>query len=238
MAMTEKRRLEGRVALVTGASRGIGRAVAKAYASAGAHVVALARTQGGLEELDDEIRFLGGQATLVTLDLRRADDIDQMGYALYQKFGRLDILAGIAGSLGVLSPVSHIPPKEWAEVMEVNLTANYRLMRSFDALLRQSDAGRAIFVTDARAKDATPFWGAYAASKSGLETLAKSWATEAARTNLRVNLIDPGPVRTHLRAAAFPGEDPLKLRSAADVTGPFVDLASPDCKITGEIVDA
>src|SRR5262249_19249991 len=141
-------------------------------------------------------------------------------------------------SLGVLSPVGHIPPKEWAEVMEVNLTANYRLMRSFDALLRQSDAGRAIFVTDSRAKDATPFWGAYAASKSGLETLAKSWATETQRSALRVNLVDPGPVRTHLRAQAFPGEDPMKHRSAVEVTGVFVDLASPDCKITGEIVDA
>jgi NAD(P)-dependent dehydrogenase (short-subunit alcohol dehydrogenase family) len=235
--MTEKR-LEGRVALVTGASRGIGRAVAKAFAEQGAHVVALARTQGGLEELDDEIRAIGGQTTLVTLDLRKADDIDQMGYALYQKFGRLDILAGIAGVLGVLSPVSHIPPKEWAHVMEVNLTANYRLMRSFDALLRQSDAGRALFATDARAKDATPFWGAYAASKAGLETLARSWATETARTNLRINLIDPGPVRTNLRAQAFPGEDPMKHRAPAEVTGVFVDLAAPDCTITGEIVDA
>jgi NAD(P)-dependent dehydrogenase (short-subunit alcohol dehydrogenase family) len=222
--MTEKRRLQGRVALVTGASRGIGRAVAKAYAAEGAHVVALARTQGGLEELDDEIRALGGHATLVTLDLRKADDIDQMGYALYQKFGRLDILAGIAGVLGILSPVSHIPPKDWAQAMEVNLTANYRLMRSFDALLRQSDAGRAIFATDCRAREATPFWGAYAASKAGLETLARSWATEA--------------IRTQLRATAFPGEDPLKHRAPEDVTGAFVDLAAPDCTITGEIVDA
>jgi len=236
--MTKHKRLAGRVALVTGASRGIGRAVAKAYASEGAHVVALARTQGGLEELDDEIRFLGGEATLVTLDLRKGDDIDQMGYALYQKFGRLDILAGIAGVLGVLSPVGHIPPKEWTEAMEVNLTANYRLMRSFEALLRQSDAGRAIFVTDSRAKDATPFWGAYAASKAGLETLARAWATENERTNLRVNLIDPGPVRTHLRAQAYPGEDPMKHRPAAELTGTFVDLAAPDCTITGQIVDA
>lgn len=232
------KRLEGRVALVTGASRGIGRAVAKAFAREGAHVVALARTQGGLEELDDEIRALGAEATLVTLDLRKGDDIDQMGFALYQKFGRLDILAGIAGSLGVLSPVGHIPPKEWAEAMEVNLTANYRLMRSFDALLRQSDAGRAIFVTDSRAKEATPFWGAYAASKAGLETLARSWATEVARSNMRINLVDPGPVRTHLRAQAFPGEDPAKHRGPDEVTGVFVDLAAPDCAITGEIVDA
>jgi NAD(P)-dependent dehydrogenase (short-subunit alcohol dehydrogenase family) len=237
--MIKSQRLAGRVALVTGASRGIGRAVARAYAAEGAHVVALARTQGGLEELDDEIRASGGEATLVTLDLRKGDDIDQMGYALYQKFGRLDILAGIAGTLGILSPVSHIPPKEWTEAMEVNLTANYRLMRSFDALLRQSDAGRAIFVTDARAKDATPFWGAYAASKAGLETLARSWATEVARTtSLKINLVDPGPVRTHLRAQAFPGEDAAKHPRPDDVTGVFVDLAAPDCAITGEIVDA
>ncbi len=244
MAMTNPqfghdKRLAGRVALVTGASRGIGRAVAKAFAAEGAHVVALARTQGGLEDLDDEIRAIGGEATLVTLDLRKADDIDQMGFALYQKFGRLDILAGIAGSLGVLSPVSHNPPKEWAEVMEVNLTANYRLMRSFDALLRQSDAGRAIFVTDTKAREATPYWGAYAASKAGLETLARSWAAEVERTtNLKVNLVDPGPVRTHLRAAAFPGEDPKKHRAPDEITGVFVDLAAPDCTITGEIVDA
>ena len=236
--MTSTQRLAGRVALVTGASRGIGRAVARAYAKEGAHVVALARTQGGLEELDDEIRALGAEATLVTLDLRKGDDIDQMGFALYQKFGRLDILAGIAGTLGVLSPVGHIPPKEFAEAMEVNLTANYRLMRSFDALLRQSDAGRAIFVTDSRAKDATPFWGAYATSKAGLETLARSWATEVARSNLKINLVDPGPVRSHLRAQAFPGEDPMKHRSPDDVTGVFVDLAAPDCTVTGQIVDA
>ena len=232
------KRLAGRVALVTGASRGIGRAVARAYAKEGAHVVALARTQGGLEELDDEIKALGGEATLVTLDLRKGDDIDQMGFALYQKFGRLDILAGIAGVLGVLSPVGHIPPKEWAEAMEINLTANYRLMRSFDALLRQSDAGRAIFVTDSRAREATPFWGAYAASKAGLETLARSWATEVARSNLKINLVDPGPVRSHLRAQAFPGEDPAKHRHPDEVTGVFVDLAAPDCAVTGEIVDA
>lgn len=237
--MTEALRLQGRVALVTGASRGIGRAVAKAYAQAGAHVVALARTQGGLEELDDEIRAIGGQATLVTLDLRKGDDIDQMGYALYQKFGRLDILAGIAGTLGILSPVGHIPPKEWAEAIEVNLTANYRLMRSFDALLRQSDAGRAIFVTDSKAQQAAPFWGAYAASKSGLETLARCWATETENTTkLRINLVDPGPVRTHLRAKAYPGEDPQKHRAPEQVTGVFVDLAAPDCQRSGEIVDA
>ena len=230
--------LAGRVALVTGASRGIGRAVALRYAEAGAHVVALARTQGGLEELDDQIKAIGGQCTLVPLDLRKADDIDRMGLALYQKFGRLDVLAGIAGTLGVLSPVSHLPPKEWDEVMAVNLTANWRLMRSFDALLRQSDAGRAIFVTAGVATNASPYWGAYAASKAGLETLARSWAAEVGRTtNLRVNLVDPGIVRTALRTKAFPGEDPLKHPAPAEVTQPFLDLASPGCELNGEIVE-
>jgi NAD(P)-dependent dehydrogenase (short-subunit alcohol dehydrogenase family) len=231
--------LAGRVALVTGASRGIGRAVALRFAKAGAHVVALARTQGGLEELDDEIRTIGGSATLVPLDLRKPDDIDAMGLALYQKFGRLDVLVGAAGILGVLSPVSHLPPKEWDEVMAVNLTANWRLMRSFDALLRQSDAGRAIFVTASVASHASPYWGAYAASKAGLETLARSWAAEVGRTTpLRVNLVDPGIVRTALRAKAFPGEDAAKHPLPASVTGVFLDLASPACELNGQIVEA
>jgi NAD(P)-dependent dehydrogenase (short-subunit alcohol dehydrogenase family) len=231
--------LAGRVALVTGASRGIGRAVALRFAEAGAHVVALARTKGGLEELDDEIRAIGGSATLVPLDLRQADDIDRMGLALYQKFGRLDVLVGAAGILGVLSPVSHLAPKDWDEVMAVNLTANWRLMRSFDALLRQSDAGRAIFVTASVASHTSPYWGAYAASKAGLETLARSWAAEVGRTTpLRVNLVDPGIVRTALRAKAFPGEDAGKHKPPSAVTGVFLDLASPGCTLNGEIVEA
>lgn len=230
--------LAGRVALVTGASRGIGRAVALKFAEQGAHVVALARTQGGLESLDDEIRAIGGAATLVPLDLRKPDDIDQMGFALYQKFGRLDVLVGAAGILGALSPVSHLAPKDWDEVMAVNLTANWRLMRGFDALLRQSDAGRAIFVTAGVASHASPYWGAYAASKAALETLARSWAAEVGRTtNLRVNLVDPGIVRTSLRAKAFPGEDPLKHKAPETVTQTFVDLASPGCTLNGEIVE-
>jgi NAD(P)-dependent dehydrogenase (short-subunit alcohol dehydrogenase family) len=230
--------LAGRVALVTGASRGIGRAVALKFAEQGAHVVALARTQGGLEELDDAIRAQGGAATLVPLDLRQADDIDRMGFALYQKFGRLDILVGAAGVLGTLSPVGHVAPKDWDEVMAVNLTANWRLMRSFDSLLRQSDAGRAIFVTDGVARHASPYWGAYAASKAALETLARSWAAEVGRTTaLRVNLIDPGIVRTRLRAKAFPGEDPMRHKPPEAVTGTFLDLASPGCTLNGEIVE-
>jgi NAD(P)-dependent dehydrogenase (short-subunit alcohol dehydrogenase family) len=230
--------LAGRVALVTGASRGIGRAVAKRFATEGAHVIALARTQGALEELDDEIRAAGGEVTLVTLDLRQGDDIDRMGLALYQRFGRLDILVGAAGILGTLSPVAHFSPKDWDEVLAVNLTANWRLMRSFDALLRQSDAGRAIFVTAAAASHVSPFWGAYAASKAGLETLTRSWAIEVGRTtDLKINLVDPGIVRTRLRAKAFPGEDPLKHKAPDEITQTFVDLASPGCTINGEIVE-
>jgi NAD(P)-dependent dehydrogenase (short-subunit alcohol dehydrogenase family) len=232
-------RLAGRVALVTGASRGIGAAVATRFAAAGARVILLARTQGALEEVDDRIRAAGGQATLVTLDLRDLDAIDQMGYALFQRFGRLDILVGNAAVLGGLSPVGHYTPKLWDEVTTVNVTANWRLIRSFDALLRQSDAGRAIFVTSGVAGSASPYWSAYAASKAALETIARTWAAEVGRTtNLRVNLVDPGIVRTRLRAEAFPGEDPLQHPEPEAVAQAFVDLAAPDCTKNGEIVRA
>lgn len=232
-------RLQGRVALVTGASRGIGAAVARRFAAEGAQVILLARTPGGLEEVDDQIRRDGGQATLVPLDLRDGEAIDQMGYALYQRFGRLDILVGNAGVLGGLSPVGHFALPDWSEVMAVNVTANWRLIRSFDALMRQSDAGRAIFVTSGVTQAVSPYWGAYAASKAALETLAQTWAAEVAGTSpLRVNLVNPGIVRTRMRAQAFPGEDP-QLHPAPDaITSVFVDLAAADCQRTGEIVRA
>ncbi|MDR3437208.1 SDR family NAD(P)-dependent oxidoreductase [Telmatospirillum sp.] len=231
--------LAGRLALVTGASRGIGAAVAKRFSAEGAHVILLARTQGALEEVDDEIRKDGGEATLVTLDLRNADAIDQMGLSLYQRFGRLDILVGNAAVLGGLSPVGHFAIKDWAEVMAVNVTANWRLIRSFDALMRQSDAGRAIFVTSRVARETPPYWGAYAASKAALETMAKTWAAEVASIGtLKVNLVDPGIVRTRMRAQAFPGEDPLRYPAPEAITQVFVDLAAATCARHGEIVEA
>jgi NAD(P)-dependent dehydrogenase (short-subunit alcohol dehydrogenase family) len=232
-------RLKGRVALITGASRGIGAAVARRFAAEGAQVILLARTPGALEEVDDQIRRDGGHATLVPLDLRDGNAIDQMGAALYQRFGRLDILVGNAGVLGGLSPVGHFALSDWSEVMAVNVGANWRLIRSFDALLRQSEAGRAIFVTSGVTKAITPYWGAYAASKAALETLAQTWAAEvAATTPLKINLVDPGIVRTRLRAEAFPGEDPLAHPAPDAITDVFVDLAAPDCQRTGEIVRA
>jgi NAD(P)-dependent dehydrogenase (short-subunit alcohol dehydrogenase family) len=236
--MTASRRLAGHIALITGASRGIGAAVAQRFAEEGAHVIALARTVGGLEELDDEIRAVGGTATLLPLDLRKFEQIDQMGAALYQRFGRLDVLVGNAGVLGSLSPMGHFEPKVWAEVMEVNVTANWRLIRALDTLLRLSEAGRVIFTTCAAARETTPYWGAYAASKAALETMAKIYAGEMTKTNVRVNLVDPGIVRTNLRAQGFPGEDRSKLRSPEDVTEPFVTLAMAECAHHGEVVRA
>src|SRR5579883_1706259 len=199
-------RLAGRLALITGASRGIGAAVARRFAAEGAHVILVARTVGGLEELDDEIRSAGGNATLVPLDLRDFDKIDQMGAALYQRFGKLDVLVGNAGVLGSLSPTGHVMPKTWQEVMDVNLTANWRLIRSLDPLLRRSEAGRAVFTTCAAAREALPYWGPYAASKAALETMVKIYAGEVEKTPIRVNLVDPGPVRTKLRLQGFPAE--------------------------------
>jgi NAD(P)-dependent dehydrogenase (short-subunit alcohol dehydrogenase family) len=236
--VTRTDRLAGRITLITGASRGIGAAVAKRFAQEGAHVIALARTVGGLEELDDAIRAGGGTATLLPLDLRQFEQIDQMGAALYQRFGRLDVLVGNAGVLGSLSPMGHFEPKVWAEVMDVNLTANWRLIRALDPLLRLSESGRVIFTTCAAARETTPYWGAYAASKAALETVAKIYAGEMAKTNVRVNLVDPGIVRTKLRAQGFPGEDRSKIRSPEEVTEPFVALAMAECANHGEVVCA
>ena len=232
-------RLAGRIAVITGASRGIGAAVARRFAAEGARLVLIARTVGGLEELDDQIREAGGPgATLVPLDLRESDAIDRLGASLYERFGHLDILVGNAAVLGTLSPLGHIEPAAWAEVMDINLTANWRLIRSLDPLLRRSQAGRAIFVSSGAAAAPHAYWGAYAASKAGLEMLVKTYAAELAKTEVRANLIDPGAVRTAMRAKAFPGEDPQSLPAPEEITERFVELAEARCARNGEVVRA
>ena len=229
-------RLDGRIALVTGASRGLGAAVAVRLAAAGAHPVLLARSVGGLEATDDRIRKAGGAATLIPLDLREFDKIDQLGAALAERFGRLDVLVAAAGVLGALSPLGHVDPKLWQEVMEVNATANWRLVRALDRLLRAAPAGRAIFVTCAAAREAQPYWGAYAASKAALEAMVRVYAGEVAKLGVRANLIDPGPLRTDLRAAAFPREDRARLRPPEDAAEAFLALASAECAANGTLV--
>src|SRR5690606_2615549 len=197
---------------------GIGAAVAERYAAEGAHVYLVARTQGGLEEVYDRISAAGGSATGVPLDLRKPEGIEQLAVAVFERFKRLDILVGNAGALGVLTPVPHLEPKVWDQVITVNATANYRLIRAFDPLLRASDAGRAIFVSSGAARGSFAYWGAYAASKAALEALVSCWAAETAKTNLRINTVDPGAVRTRMRAEAFPGEDPMSLRPPQALT--------------------
>src|SRR5579864_5760415 len=231
------RRLAGRIALITGASRGIGAAVAVCFAREGAHVVLAARTVGGLEEVDDAVRAGGGSATLVPLDLREFIKIDELAAALYERYGRLDILVGNAAEFGVFSPLGHIDPKLWDEVLALDLTANWRLIRAMDPLLRAAPAGRAIFVTSRLGRDALPYYGAYAVAKAGLETLVRIYAGEIARTQVRANLIDPGIVRTRLRAQIFPGEDPTKLPSPESIADAFLELALPECARNGEIVE-
>lgn len=231
-------RLEGRVALVTGASRGIGAAVAETFAREGAHLILVARTTGGLEETDDRVKAAGGQATLVPLDLTAFDAINRLGASIYERWGKLDILVANHGILGVLSPMAHYDPKLWDEVMAVNLTACQRLIRSLDPLLRQSDAGRAIFVTSGAAVGERPNWGAYAVSKVALEAMVRAYAAETRRTSLRVNLLNPGATRTKMRATAFPGEDPMSLKTPEQIAPTFLDLAVPECVAHGERVDA
>ena len=229
-------RLADRIALITGASRGIGAAVARRFAAEGAHVVLVARTAAGLEEVDDAIRENGGAATLVPLDLTDFNAVDRLGQAVFDRFRRLDILIGNAGMLGTLTPIPHIQPQEWDRVLGINLTANWRLIRSLDPLLRASDAGRAIFVTAGAARRPRAFWASYAISKSALEMLVSIYASEVAHTRLRVNLIDPGSVRTRLRAQAYPGEDPGALPDPDEIAEAFVDLAEARCTRHGERV--
>jgi len=231
-------RLTGKIALVTGASRGIGAAVAEAYAREGAHLVLAARTVGGLEEVDDRIRAAGGTATLVPLDLRDFIKIDELAAAIYQRFERLDILVGNAAEFGTFSPLGHIDPQLWQEVIDLNLTANWRLIRAMDPLLRAAPHGRAIFVTSGIARNPRAYWGPYAVSKAGLEVLVKTYAAENEKTNLRANLIGPGVVRTRLRARVFPGEDPMKLPPPETVTEAFVQLALDECEHNGDVINA
>ncbi|AEP08688.1 short chain dehydrogenase family protein [Micavibrio aeruginosavorus ARL-13] len=230
--------MTGRVAVITGASRGIGAAVARRLAAAGAHVVLVARTTGALEALDDEIRNAGGRATLIPLNLLDFDKVDTLGPALAERFGRCDILVANAGMLGTLGPLPHADAKEWDRVIGLNLTANFRLVRTLDPLLRASDAGRAIFVTSGAAEGPRAYWGAYAVSKAGLEAMARSYAAENEKTNLRVNIIDPGRVRTKMRAAAYPGEDPQSVIPPEDVVDAFLALADPAMTAHGQRVKA
>lgn len=228
--------LDGRIALITGASRGIGAAVAERFATEGADLILIARTVGGLEEVDDRIRGIGGQATLVPLDVSDGAGIDRLGSAIAERHGRLDILVGNAADLGRLGPISQFLPNEWEPVIDVNLTANWRLIRSFDPLLRLSDAGRAIFVTSTIARAPKAYWGAYAVSKAALEMLVRTYAAEIVKTNVRANLLDPGAVATRMRAHAFPGENPETLPTPNAITDRFVELASPACELNGEVV--
>lgn len=235
--------LTGRVAVVTGASRGIGYFTARALAAAGAHVVAVARTVGGLEELDDEIkagraRTGKGEATLVLLDLTDMAGIDRLGGAVYERWGRLDILVANAGVLGVIAPIGHVEAKVFDRVMAVNVTGTWRLIRSVDPLLRLSDAGRAVVVTSSAAHKGRAFWAPYAASKAAVEALARSWADETKSTALRVNCFDPGGTRTAMRAQAIPGENPETVPHPSERAASLLRLVGPDLKETGMIYQA
>jgi NAD(P)-dependent dehydrogenase (short-subunit alcohol dehydrogenase family) len=232
-------RLKGRIALITGASRGIGRAVALRFAKEGAHLILTARTQGALEELDDEIQEISGEsATLVPVDLMDFDTIDQMGAAVFDRFKRLDVLVGNAGLLTSLTPMAQVKPKDWERVMALNVTANYRLLRSFDPLLRMSDAGRAIFVSSTVTQGVWPYWGVYGVSKAALESMVKTYASEIEKTNVKANILNPGPTRTTMRHVAYPGEDPATVKSPEEVTEYFVQLAESSCQLNGEIIQA
>lgn len=230
--------LEGRIALVTGASRGIGRAIAKRYCAEGATVIAVGRTQGALEELDDEVRAEGGTLVLVPADLRDEKTIEHMATSIYQRYGKLDILIGNAAVLGALSPLAHTKPKDWDDVLKTNLTVNWQLIRYFEPLLKLSDAGRAVFVTSSVGHNPRAYWGAYAVSKAALEMTARIWADETEKTNIKVNLYDPGRTRTRMRACAFPGEDESSLPPPESHGDTLVHLASPTCTAHGEMFEA
>ncbi|MEO0542880.1 MAG: SDR family NAD(P)-dependent oxidoreductase [Pseudomonadota bacterium] len=235
--MAEIPDLSNRIALVTGASRGIGYQLALQLAKAGAHVVAVARTVGGLEELDDKIKAEGGEATLVPLDIKDYEALDRLGAALNERFGRLDILVLNAGILGNVTPIHQDKPKTFEDVMAVNVTANWRMIRSFAPLLRMSDAARVIGISSSVAHKVKPFWGGYSASKAAFESLLRMWAAETAKTNMRINCVNPGATRTHMRAQAMPGEDPASLNTAEQTAAQIVHMAGLDVAHTGAIYD-
>ena len=227
--------LDGKVALVTGASRGLGRSIALVLAREGAHIIATARTQGGLEELDDEIKAAGSSATLVPMDIKDYPAIDRLGAAIFERWKKLDILVGNAGVLGAVTPVAHLEPKVFDDVIAVNVTANYRLIRSMDPLLRMAPHGRAIFVTSGVATSFKPFWGGYAISKAALEALVKTYASETETTAVRANLFSPGATRTKMRAKAMPGEDPMTLPHPDEVAAQIILLCTEICTDTGAV---
>jgi len=231
-------KLSGKLALVTGASRGIGRAVALELARQGSDIIAVARnrSQGALEQLDDEIQAMGRNCTLTPFDLRDGDAVDRLGGAIFERWGKLDILVANAGILGPITPLGHIAPKDWAELLDINVTANWRLIRSMDPLLKLSDAGRAIFVSSAAAGKGKAYWGGYAVTKAALQELALTYANECLQTNIKINVIDPGPIRTHMRAKAVPGEDPTTLPTPDDIAPLFTELAADTCDKTGELI--
>ena len=231
-------RLKDRIAVVTGASRGIGYFTSLALAREGAHVIALARTVGGLEELDDAIREAGGSATLVPLDITDYDALDRLGASIDERWGKLDIFIANAGMLGPLSPLPHVTADAWELVMRTNLNANWRLIRTLDPLLKLSDAGRAVVVTSNAATGKNAYWGPYAVSKAGVEALALTWAAESANTPLRVNIVDPGAVASHMRSKAFPGENPQTLTQPADIAPMFMELVTPQQTPNGTVLHA
>lgn len=228
--------LSGRITLVTGATRGIGWQACLALAKAGSHIIAAGRTQGALEELDDAIRQAGGESTLVPIDLRQFDAIDRLGKTIFERWGRLDGLFGNAGFLGEITPAPHTEPKIWDQVMDLNLTANYRLIRSLDVPLRASSSGRALFMSSGVAQSHRAYWGAYAASKAALDAFVTCYANETTKTNLKVNLLDPGAVRTQMRAKAMPGEDPSHLPDPADIAPLITNMLSGDYTQTAQRV--
>jgi len=228
--------LTGRVTLVTGASRGIGYSAALALAEAGSHIIAIARTQGGLEELDDTIKSKGGECTLVPMDIKNHDGIDQLGGIINERWGRLDGLFANAAILGEITLAAHTTPKTWDDVIATNLTANIRLIRSLDTLLKKSDAGRAVFQTSGVANSRRAYWSAYAASKAGLEAFVQCYAKESESSDLRVNLLNPGATRTAMRAKAMPGEDASTLPNPSEIGPLIVEMLSPSYEANDTVV--